>query len=89
MMINDDTDKFKKEIETWDSKQMSENEKKVYDAIKILLNSIEDIEIFNKKAVYLYLREITGLSTKQIVSQLNKMRKKYKIFKTSWDNGKI
>ena len=77
------------EIETWDSKQMSENEKKVYDAIKILLNSIEDIEIFNKKAVYLYLREITGLSTKQIVSQLNKMRKKYKIFKTSWDNGKI
>ena len=78
-----------KEIESWDSKQMSENEKKVYDAVKILLNSIEDIEIFNKKAVYLYLRELTGLSTKQIVSQLNKMRKKYRLFRTDWDNGKI
>ena len=77
------------EIESWDSKQMSENEKKVYDAVKILLNSIEDIEIFNKKAVYLYLRELTGLSTKQIVSQLNKMRKKYRLFRTDWDNGKI
>ena len=77
------------EIETWDSKQMSENEKRVYDAIKILLQSIDDIEIFNKKAVYLYLRELTGLTTKQIVSQLNKMRKKYRTFKQSWDNGKI
>jgi DNA-directed RNA polymerase specialized sigma24 family protein len=77
------------EIESWDSKQMSENEKKVYDAVKILLNSIEDIEIFNKKAVYLYLRELTGLSTKQIVSQLNKMRKKYRVFRSDWDNGKI
>ena len=38
---------------------MKESEKKVYEAIKILLNSIEDIEIFNKKAVYLYLRELT------------------------------
>ena len=77
------------EINSWDSKQMSENEKKVYDAVKILLDSIEDIEIFNKKAVYLYLRELTGLSTKQIVSQLNKMRKKYRVFRSDWDNGKI
>ena len=68
---------------------MSENEKKVYDAVVIVLNSVEEIEIFNKKAVYLYLREITGLSTKQIVSQLNKMRAKYQIFKKDWDEGKI
>tara|TARA_Y100001937_G_scaffold128808_1_gene208377 strand:- start:20174 stop:20758 length:585 start_codon:yes stop_codon:yes gene_type:complete len=77
------------EINSWDSKQMSENEKKVYDAVKVLLESIDDIEIFNKKAVYLYLRELTGLSTKQIVSQLNKMRKKYRVFRSDWDNGKI
>ena len=78
-----------KEIASWDSKNMSENEKKVYDAVIIVLNSVEEIEIFNKKAVYLYLREITGLSTKQIVSQLNKMRAKYQIFKKDWDEGKI
>ena len=68
---------------------MSENEKKVYDAVIIVLNSVEEIEIFNKKAIYLYLREITGLTTKQIVSQLNKMRKKYQVFKKDWDEGKI
>lgn len=78
-----------KEIESWDSKSMNENEKKVLDAIKILINSVNEIDILNKKAVYLYLRELTGFSTKQIVSQLNKLRKRYKMFKDNWDEGKI
>ena len=77
------------EIRSWDASIMNENERKVYEAVKILLNSVDDIEIFNKKAVYLYLRELTGLNTKQVVSQLNKMRKKYRNFKTDWKNGKI
>jgi len=77
------------EINSWETDMMNENEKKVYNAVKIVLNSKEDIEIFNKKAVYLYLREITGLNTKQIVSQLNKMRKKYRNFKHRWDNDKF
>lgn len=78
-----------KEIKSWDSDSMKLNEKKVYEAVKILLNSKDSIEIYNKKAIYLYLRELTGLNTKQIVSQLNKMRKKYKQFKKDWDDGKF
>ena len=54
---------------------MTENEKIVYDAVRTLFNSVDQLDILNKKAVYLYLREITGLNTKQIVSQLNKMRR--------------
>ena len=77
------------EIESWDNPDMNTNERKVYEAVKILLNSKDDIEIFNKKAIYLYLRELTGLNTKQVVSQLNKMRKKYRFFRTDWNNGKI
>ena len=33
--------------------------------------------------------EITGMNTKQIVSQLNKMRKRYREFQKDWDNGEI
>ena len=77
------------EIESWDTNDMKENERKVYLAVKILLDSIDEIEIFNKKAVYLYLREITGLNTKQVVSQLNKLRRRYRLFKKDWDDGKI
>jgi len=68
---------------------MKPNEKKVYEAVRILLSSPDDIEIFNKKAIYLYMREITGLNTKQIVNSLNKMREKYKVFKKEWDEGKL
>jgi len=75
------------EIDSWDSWNMKPNERKVYEAIKILLNHPDDIEIFNKKAIYLYLREITGLNTKQVVNNLNKMREKYKIFKKKWVKG--
>lgn len=77
------------EMDGWGTNDMNENERKVYEAIRILLNSVEEIEIFNKKAIYLYLREITGMNTKQIVTQLNKFRKKYKLFKDDWDNVNI
>tara|TARA_R110000796_G_scaffold29492_3_gene79665 strand:+ start:167 stop:715 length:549 start_codon:yes stop_codon:yes gene_type:complete len=78
-----------KEIDTWDSFMLKENEKKVLMAVRILLDSAEQIEIFNKKAIYLYLREITGLNTKQVVNNLNKLRKRYGAFKSKWQNGEI
>ena len=77
------------EIDTWDSFMLKENEKKVLMAVRILLDSADTIEIFNKKAIYLYLREITGLNTKQVVNNLNKLRKRYKVFKGKWENGEI
>jgi hypothetical protein len=77
------------EINTWDSFMLKENEKKVLMAVRILLESADQIEIFNKKAIYLYLREITGLNTKQVVNNLNKLRKRYRTFKGKWQNGEI
>ncbi len=77
------------EIDKWEKLNLKEKEKKVLDAVKILLESKDQIEIFNKKAIYLYMREITGLNTKQIVNNLNKIRTKYKQFKRDWEDGKI
>jgi DNA-directed RNA polymerase specialized sigma subunit len=81
--------KLREEMESWRGEFEKEKEKKVYDAVMMLFDSVDEIDIFNKKAVYLYLRELTGLSTKQIVVQLTKMRKKYKVFKADWENGEI
>lgn len=77
---------FYGELKSWDVSQMKENDLKVYQAINILFESKDDIEIFNKKAIYLYLREITGLNTKQIVNSLKKFRKKYGTFRSDWEN---
>jgi len=81
--------KLKEEMHTWADDFDKDKERKVYDAVMMLFESAEDIEIFNKKAIYLYLRELTGMNTKQIVSQLNKMKKKYREFRNAWDNGEI
>ena len=78
-----------REVEGWQNIKLKENEKKVLDAVLLLMKNIDDIEIFNKKAIYLYMREITGLNTKQVVSCLNKMRVKFRIFKEKWNRGEI
>ncbi len=77
------------EMDKWENLKLKETERKVLQAIKILFNSTDDIEIFNKKAIYLYMREITGLNTKQIVNNLNRIRKRYRMFKVEWEKGNI
>ena len=80
---------FYNEVRSWDEEQMKDNDLKVYKAIMILFESKDDIEIFNKKAIYLYLREITDLNTKQIVNSLKKFRKRYSAFKEDWETGQL
>ena len=80
---------LRQEIDRWQESNLflKENEQKVIKAVKILLDNVDQIEIFNKKAVYLYLREITGLKTKQIVNCLNKMRERYRFFNSKYHRG--
>ena len=80
---------FWSEVNSWENLNMKPNEKKVYEAIRLLFSNPDKIDIFNKKAIYFYIREITGLNTKQVVNNLNKMREKYRIFKTKWDVGDL
>ena len=76
---------FMKHIRLWEQLPVRNNEKRVIQAIRILFEESDNIEIFNKKAIYLYIREITGLNTKQVVSSLNRIRVRYREFKIKWD----
>ena len=80
---------FESEMVNWFDKRLKENEIKVYKAMIILFKECDNIEIFNKKAIYLYMREITGLNTKQVVNNLKRFRNKYREFRTKWHNGSI
>jgi len=78
------------EIKDWEDSRLKESERKVLQAIKILLEDKDNPNlIFNKKAIYLYIRELTGLNTKQVVNNLNKIRTKYRVFRHRWDEGQI
>jgi len=95
LIINNSYDEDREKEEYWDSlyaelidwqeeNSMKSNERKVLQAVMLLLQNPEKIEIFNKKAIYLYIREMTGLNTKQVASNLTSLREKYKIFRKSW-----
>jgi hypothetical protein len=68
---------FYKAMEKWRSKLVKKNERQVLEAIIFLLKNSELVSIYNKKAVYLYLRELTGLNTKQIVVNMKKIKSLY------------
>lgn len=69
--------KFYEAMDSWRTKLNKANERKVLDAIIFIMKNAELVTIYNKKAVYLYLRELTGLNTKQIVVNLKKIKALY------------
>jgi hypothetical protein len=74
---------FFKAMETWRDRLKKKNEKQVLEAIIFIMKNSEMVTIYNKKAVYLYLRDLTGLNTKQIVVNLKKIKALY----SEWSNG--
>ena len=60
------------------SKPLNENEKLCINAVITLFGNIEELEFLNKRAVFVYLREISGLNPKQLSSSLSNIRKYYK-----------
>ena len=58
-----------------------ENDAKVADAILELFRKRKDIDIFNKKALYIYIREMVDVKTPKITKIANQL---YDIFKTSY-----
>jgi hypothetical protein len=60
----------------------------VADAVLTLFKKRESLEIFNKKALYIYIREITGCDTPSI-TKVTKILKKYYIKAyNQWELGK-
>ena len=60
------------------------------DAIIELFRKRENIELFNKKAIYIYIREMTDQPTPQITKVIKKMRKVYtKLMKQYIEEGTV
>lgn len=55
-----------------------ENEKICMDAIVKLFQNIDDIDFFNKRAIFVYIREMTNLNTKQISTAMSSIKKHYR-----------
>ena len=54
------------------------NDKKCVYAIKKIFTNIDNLDYFNKRAVFVYLREISGLNSSELSSSLSSIRKIYR-----------
>lgn len=65
-------------FKTIEGKLQKEDDKICLNALVEVLNTLDDIDIIHKKAIYLYLRDITNMSTKQLSSSMSNIRFIYK-----------
>ena len=55
-----------------------ENEKICVTAIRQVFENVDNLDFLNKRAIYVYVREISGLTSKQLSVAMSKIRKQYK-----------
>ena len=65
-------------LEDMSVKISNENELIVLEAVRTLFRSIDDLDLLNKRAVLLYIREISGLDKKQLAKSLGSIRRHYR-----------
>jgi hypothetical protein len=80
---------IKDNLTEWKSHFNKEQEKKVLDAVILIFDNCKNIDICDRKAIFFYIKEITGLKYVQIASNLSKIKKKYTYLKKKYKRGEI
>ena len=55
-----------------------ENEKKCIDAVITVFDTVDQLDFLNKRAIFVYVRDISGLSPKQLSVAMSIIRKHYR-----------
>jgi hypothetical protein len=63
------------------NKVKTENELACINSIITIFENIDDIDFLNKSAILLYMRELSGLTPKQLTTAMQSVRKSYKHLK--------
>ena len=70
-------------VDYWDNNVETtftkKNDQKIAYAIVELFRKRDSIELFNKKALYIYIREMSDANTQQITKMVKFMKDKYKV----------
>jgi len=76
MLFRDEIMILLKEIKT---RLSGENELKCISAVITVFETIEQLDFLNKRAVFVYIRDISGLSPKQLSVAMSQIRKHYRL----------
>lgn len=89
MTKGNDTEKLKYILDRVSNLAITENEVLCLKGINLLFSNINNLDFLNKRAIMLYLREITALNPKQLSVVLSNLKRYYKIAKHSDDHEAI
>ena len=79
LMIYDERKEYIKEVLCKISKRLiDDNEKICMQAIMMIFDHVDDIDILHKRAIFVYIRDISNLNQKQLSIALSAIRRHYK-----------
>ena len=78
VIYNEDKQFLKEMLKKIKEKSNNKNEEMCAKAIITLFENINELDFLNKRAVFVYLRELSGLNTKQLSVAMSNIRKYYK-----------
>lgn len=79
-----------KNIDNWiEDDSIHDDERALLLAVKELFNRSGDIEVINKRSVYMFLRELCSFNRNELGRRLKSIRGKYAELKTKYDEGDI
>ena len=81
MIQSERRDEIQEILKKLKSQVENQNDVKCIDAILIVFAKIDDLDLLNKRAIYVYIREISGLNSKQLSTSMSTIRKLYRQIK--------
>lgn len=88
IMIRESNEELQRVLSEIKSKVKPGKETRCIEAIIALFEKIDDIDLLNKRAIFIYLREISSLTPKQLSVAMSSIRKHYReISKTGSGNS--
>ena len=78
LIKKEDKENLKELLRTIKTKLSNKNEISCCEAIISLFSKIDELDYLNKRAVFVYLRELSGLNPKQLSVAMSNIRKQYK-----------
>lgn len=79
-----------KNVDSWlEIERLHPDEKKLLKAIKQLFDKSGEIEVINKKSVYMFLRDLCDFDRNQLSKRLKSIRNKYKDLREEYNRGNI
>ena len=81
MIARERRDEIQKILKSLRSQVENQNDVKCIEAILIVFDRIDDLDLLNKRAIYVYIREISGLNSKQLSTSMSTIRRLYRQIK--------